>query len=229
MQIPRQLILDIRPEAPLRFDTFLPGDNLEVSAALYLAAQGTPGDAVLYLWGPVGCGRTHLLQATVAMAQAQGLAAHYLQHNLPADLPSGNSVLAIDDVAGLDADDQVRLFSLINQARAIDVGASNRAGVVVVGEVAPATLPVRDDLRTRLGSGLVFQVRPLNEAQRAAAIRDRAAARGLTLPEDVIRYLLSHGRRDLPSLLAVVDALDTASLSLKRPITVPLLRDVLAA
>ena len=128
-------------------------------------------------------------------------------------------LLAVDDVDDLDAAAQVRLFSLVNQAR-------EGGGVVLAaGAAAPAHLPVRQDLATRLAWGLVFGLRPLNEADRATALRERGAARGLELPDEVVRYLLSHGRRDLPTLLASVDALDAYSLSLKRPLTVPLVRD----
>jgi DnaA family protein len=83
-------------------------------------------------------------------------------------------------------------------------------------------------LATRLGAGLVFQVSPLNEVQCAEAVRERAQARGLVLSDEMLRYLLVHARRDLKSLLAVVDRLDELSLSRKRPASPGLLREVLA-
>ena len=130
-----------------------------------------------------------------------------------------SGLLAVDDVDRLDGEAQVRLFSLINQAR------EGAGTVLAAGPAAPAQLALREDLATRLGWGLVFGLRPLNEAARATAIHERAATLGLQLSEEVVRYLLSHGRRDLPSLLASVDALDAYSLSLKRPVTVPLVRE----
>jgi len=215
---PRQLILDIRPEAPPRFDNFLPGDNFEAASACYLAADSAGGEAVIYLWGEVGCGRTHLLQAAVAHAREAGRVADYCAHDVPEDLPQ---FLAVDAVDDLSPEAQIRLFSLIIRAR------DGLGSILVAGGKPPSALALREDLRTRLGSGLVFQLHPLNEAQRAEAVRERAVARGMRIPEEVVCYLITHSRRDLPSLLAVVDALDVLSLSLKRPLTVPLLREIL--
>lgn len=217
----RQLVLNIQPEAAPRFDNFMPGDNLELLLALDSLARAELHESVLYVWGAPGSGRSHLLRATVAEAIRHGRDAHYIAAGapLPDDLPA---LVAVDDVDGLDGEAQVRLFSLINQAR-------DGAGVVLAaGPAAPAHLALREDLATRLSWGLVFGLRPLNEADRATAIHERASALGLLLSEDVVRYLLSHGRRDLPSLLATIDALDAYSLSLKRPVTVPLVREYLS-
>lgn len=216
----RQLILNIQPEAQPRFDNFLPGDNLELLLALDTLARGELRETVVYVWGAPGSGRSHLLRATVDEALAQGRAATcQAGPGLPADLAG---LLAVDDVDRLDGDDQVRLFSLVNQAR------EGAGTVLAAGTAAPAQLAVREDLASRLSWGLVFGLRPLNEADRATALRERAAARGLDLSDEVVRYLLTHGRRDLPSLLAGVDALDAYSLSLKRPLTVPLVRQFLS-
>jgi DnaA family protein len=220
MRDTRQLVLNIQPEAAPRFDNFMPGDNLELLLALDAMARGELNESVVYAWGVAGSGRSHLLRATVDEARQFGHAASYVADgHLPEDL---TGLLAVDDVDALDADGQVRLFSLINQAR------DGAGTVLAAGSVAPAHLAVREDLATRLSWGLVFGLRPLNEADRATAVRERAASLGLNLGDDVVRYLLSHGRRDLPSLLATVDALDAYSLSLKRPVTVPLVREYLS-
>lgn len=217
----KQLILNIRPDAPPSFHNYLPGDNIEAAAALYLAAGGAPGEAVLYCWGEAGCGRTHLLRACVAWAVESGRHALYGRGSsaLPEDLPD---LLAVDDVEGLDEAGQVALFSLINQAKMA------QKTVVVAGSVAPAQLNLRRDLTTRLGSGLVFWLHVLNDEQRAQAVRERAAAHGLLLSEDVLRYVLHHARRDLPSLLMLIDRLDELSLSHKCPLTLPRVRAWLA-
>jgi DnaA family protein len=77
------------------------------------------------------------------------------------------------------------------------------------------------------GAGLVFQLRLLTDEEKAEALTSRASVRGFTLRAELVDYLLHHGRRDLPSLMAVVEALDEYSLQTKRPITLPLLREVL--
>jgi DnaA family protein len=99
--------------------------------------------------------------------------------------------------------------------------------LLVSGTQAPAFLTLRDDLRTRLGWGLVYQVHALNDDEKAQALIQHAQARGFDLPSEVTTYLLRHGRRDLPALLATLDALDEHCLRLKRAATVPLLKEVM--
>lgn len=222
MRDQRQLILNIQPEASPRFDNYLPGDNLEVLLALEYLARGELRETILYVWGAPGMGRSHLLKATVAEAQRFGRTAHYVGSGaaLPVELPQ---LLAVDDVDQLDTEAQVRVFSQINQIRETGAGA-----LLVAGPCAPTQLALREDLASRLSWGLVFALRPLGEADRIVAVRERAASLGLELSEEVMHYLLAHGRRDLPSLLACVDDLDVRSLSLKRPVTVPMVRDCLS-
>jgi len=216
----RQLILDIRPDAPPRFDNFLAGRNAEAVAALRALASGATGEALVYVWGEPGSGKSHLLQACVAAVQEQGKSARYVAPGvgLPEALPA---LLAVDAADVLSPEAQVALFSLINRAR------EGEGRIVVAGNRAPAQLPLRPDLTTRLGWGLVFALTGLDQAERTAALQARAAARGLQLPSEVMSYLLTHCRRDLPGLLATVDALDEYSLSRKRPVTLPLLREML--
>lgn len=130
---------------------------------------------------------------------------------------------AVDDVETLDEGSQIALFNAINEARQ----AGSR--VLVAGNAPPARLPLREDLRSRLGWGLVYQVKSLSDADRAVYLRAEAARRGLRIPEEVIAYLLAHARRDLPTLVAILDALDRASLERQRPVTVPLTRETLEA
>lgn len=194
-----QLLLELAPPPSPDFDNFVPGRNARALAALREAAAGRPAAPVIYLWGDPGCGRTHLVRA----AAAAGLA-------------------AADDVEGLDPAAQVALFDAINEAR------SAGSAVVVAGAAAPAHVPVREDLRTRLGSGLVFELVPLSESEKADALRARAAALGMRLPEDVLAYLLTRLRRDMGTQIAVLEALDRYSLAHRRALTLPLVRAALA-
>jgi len=211
----RQLILDLRPDSPPDFANYLPGPNAEALAALRAHLPGQTREPVLYLWGEAGVGKSHLLRA---WARALGALLPAGDQPLP---PPPVAALALDDVGTLDADNQIRLFSLINSVREL-------GGLLVAGgALPPAQLPLRPDLATRLAQGLVFRLLPLSDTDKAAALAVRAEGRGLRLPEEVSRYLLSHCRRDLPYLLATVDALDTYSLSRKRPVSVPLLKELL--
>lgn len=208
----RQLILDIRPDSPPGFDNFLPGPNAEALAVVRDHAAGMAREPLVYLWGEPGTGKSHLLAAWSAHTHAHTA--------IPLPEPPVDW-LAVDDVASLDGDDQIRLFNLINAAR--DSGGR----ILATGAAPPTQLGLRADLATRLAQGLVFRLQSLSEADKAAAIAIRAEARGLRLPDEVARYLLMHSRRDLPHLLAMVDALDTFSLSRKRPISIPLLKELL--
>lgn len=216
----RQLILDLRPDAPPTFDNYLPAANGEALQCLRAVTAGRAPDAVIYLWGPAGSGKTHLLQATVDACRKAGGGADYVAAGqaLPPALPA---LLAVDDVQTLEASRQIELFNAINQAR-------EGGGVVLAaGDAPPGRLTLRPDLTTRLAWGLVYALSPLNDADKLMALAERAQARGMTLPTEVARYLLTHCRRDLPYLLTLVDALDAYSLSHRRPVTLTLLKTML--
>lgn len=128
---------------------------------------------------------------------------------------------AVDDVEALSEASQIELFNAINEAR------QSGGRVLAAGHAPPAQLAMRADLKSRLAWGLVYQVKSLTDEERAAYLRAEAGRRGLPMPDEVVAYLLTHLRRDLRSLAAVLDRLDRASLELKRPLTVPLVREAL--
>lgn len=208
----RQLILDIRPDTPADFDNYLPGPNAEACATVRAHAGGLGGEALLYLWGEAGTGKSHLLAAWARHTGA------VVAPPLPEQAVAW---LAVDDVERLDAEAQIRLFTLVNAAR------EGVGRILVCASAPPGQLDLRPDLATRLAQGLVFRLSPLSEADRLAALCARAEAHGLHLPGEVARHLLTHCRRDLPHLLGLVDALDAYSLSRKRPVSLPLLKEVL--
>lgn len=213
-----QMLLGIAPEWIPSLENFVAGRNVELLSALRHALSASQGERCLYLWGEAGSGKTHLLQAIVVSARSAGRSAICLC----GDVPQMNEVVAVDDVETLDEEGQIALFALYNRMR-------ESGGLLLVsGKQAPAFLKLRDDLRTRLGWGLVYQVHALNDAEKAEALRQHAKARGFELPSEVTNYLLRHGRRDLPSLLVTLDALDEHCLRLKRGASVPILKEVMA-
>lgn len=197
----RQLPLEISPAAEPRLDNYVAGANAEALERLRALAAGRLPEAIVYLWGEPGSGRTHLLRGAAALNPALVIA---------------------DDVEALDADAQQALFNAINAAR------EGNAPVLAAGHAPPAALSLREDLRTRLGWGLVYQLRPLTDADKATHLRNEAARRGLRLGDEVVGYLLSHLPRDVASLNAVLDRLDRHSLATQRAVTLPLVRDVLS-
>lgn len=217
-----QLTLDIRPAAEPSLANFVAGANADLLFALGQLARGE-GSGAVYLWGPPGSGRTHLLQATCAAAREAGRGAGYSQAREigadPAAPPGG--LFAADDVESLAEAGQHALFRLFNAT------ASSATSLLLAGPVPPRQLALREDLRTRVGAALVFEVKPLTDEEKVRTLAAHARQRGMRLEPELIGYLLRHGRRDLRWLLAVLDALDQASLQQQRPLTLPLLREIL--
>ena len=219
----KQLALELSACADPSFGNFVTGANAEVVCALRALAQGEHAERFFYLWGAPGSGRTHLLAAVVAtsvrkpalLANARDGAGTIADFE-----PQG--LLALDGVENLEANAQASLFNLYNRIRAAS------GALVVSGSLPPGGLPVRLDLATRLAWGLVYEVRALSDEDKAVAMRERALEHGFALPQDACEYVLRHGRRDLPSLLALIDSLNRYSLETRRNITLPLVREVMS-
>ncbi|MFZ2541787.1 MAG: DnaA regulatory inactivator Hda [Gallionella sp.] len=217
-----QLLLDISPDWQPSLDNFVVGRNPELISALRHALSGTASERCFYVWGEAGSGKSHLLQACVSAALEMLHSAVYVQGSVPTQsMDMGATVVVVDDVETLDDASQIGLFDLYNQMR--DSGGM----LLVSGKESPLHLKLRDDLRTRLGWGLVYQLHGLSEEEKAQALMQHAHERGFVLPAEVTQYLLRHGRRDLPSLMAVLDALDEHSLRLHRAPSVPLLKEIM--
>lgn len=215
-----QLVFELVAPEAATFASFVAGRNAEAVAALERLSTGG-GEAGVVVWGASGAGKSHLLAACVAAAARAGRAAHLVATPSLADPASADdrALVAVDDVDRADDAAAARLFTLYNALR-------ERGGTLVASStVPPARLALRDDLRTRLGWGLVFEIVPLADDEKAAALAAYARARGFALGDDVIDYLLAHGRRDMRALVATLAALDRRSLAQKRPVTVPLVRE----
>jgi len=217
-----QLLLDIAPDRQPTLDNFVAGRNLELLSVLRHALAGGSSERSFYLWGEAGSGRSHLLHACVRAALDERRSAVYARGSVPRMASEGPAeVVAVDDVERLDEAAQIELFDLYNRMR--DSGGM----LLVSGTQSPLHLRLRDDLRTRLGWGLVYRVHGLSDAEKKQALMQHAQSRGFALPPEVTQYLLRHGRRDLPSLMAALDALDEHSLRLHRAPSVPLLKEIL--
>ncbi len=200
----KQLLLDIQPLAPATLDNFIAGSNEEALHSLKMAIDGANEARFIYLWGTPGSGKSHLLQACNDLA---------LERDLPLSV--------VDDVHTLDEEAQIELFNYFNQLRA-------SGGILITsGNAAPTQMGLRDDLATRLAWGLVYQLHPLSDEEKAKALKTHAKERGMKLPDEVVDYCLRYLRRDLPTLMAILNALDKWSLTEKKPITVPMLKKML--
>lgn len=202
---------------------FAPGPNAHVIGLLRQWLAGGLAMHSLYLWGPAGVGKTHLLRASVDEVAGIGRAGRYLAAGmaLAPECAMGLHLLAVDDVGQLAVPSQAVLFTLLNQA------AEQGPRLLLAGDNAPAGLGLRADVTTRISHGLVLQVRALTDADKHEALRQHAQARGFELAPEAAEYLLRHGQRDLPSLMRVLEAADRYSLQEQRAVTATLLREVL--
>jgi len=210
----QQLILDIRPPAQPDLARFVAGHNIELMAQLDAMLDGTATERMVYVWGAPGSGKSYLLAAWAHACAARGFSV---------DLTGQDAAQAViaDQVDAWDDAQQHAGFAAFNRVR-------EAGGLwLAAGSVAPADLPLMPELRTRLGWGLVFQLQGLDDAEKRAALAQHAETLGFRLEPQVADYLLNHTARDMQSLLRVLEALDRFSLETRRPITLPLLRQLL--
>jgi DnaA family protein len=217
----KQIPLAISAGAARSFDGFLPGANVQALDHLRALAPHAPP---VYLWGAAGTGKTHLLQALVQRLHEDGQRVGWFDGTDPSPwvFDDGWSLIAIDGCELLDEPRQQAAFALFVQA------AVHGIPVVAAGRLPPVDLPLREDLRTRLGWGHVFALQPLTEPEVRAVLRREADRRGVRLSDEVMDYLLTRFERDPKHLMAQLDRLDEFSLSMQRAVTVPLLRQMLA-
>lgn len=204
----------------MSFDNFLPGANAEALAHLHALRTGAPP---VFLWGPKGSGKTHLLRALAMDWQQRGgqVGWYDLDTPLPWEVNAKQGLLLMDDCDRFDPDRQQAAFALFVEAAGFGLS------VLASGASPPVDLPVREDLRTRLGWGLIFGLQPLSESEIRAALWLEADRRGIHLSDEVMDYLLTRFARDLKNLMHLLDQIDVFALSHKRNVTVPLLKQML--
>lgn len=218
----RQLVLDLGAEKPQTLENFVIGQNHELLQLMQVFSRGpgaAPHERFVYLWGEAGAGKSHLLHALAAAPAVRYILAGAADTEYLFTPQVG--LYLMDDCDQLSPDAQIAAFALFNQVR------ENGGLLVAAGNKPPTDLSLREDLRTRLGWGLIYQLHSLTDEEKIAALTQAAATRGITLSPGVLPYLITHFRRDMRSLSAMLDALDQYSLETQRPITLPLLRSLL--
>ena len=242
--LPRQIALDLGHTPKPTLDNFIATGNENLIAVLkdiQSRWQNSKGKSALnvdtkmiHLWGASGSGRTHLLSALQLQASELGINAYLLNHDSSMDewracadvLIENNQVpglLCVDDIDHLSEFAQGALFRLHNLIRE----ASHQH--LITTSLAPSSnLQIREDLKTRLVWGLVFQMHALSDSEKLQALQQAATERGLQISNEVAPWLLKHFHRDMPSLMSLLEALDNYSLETKRAITLPLLKEMLA-
>jgi DnaA family protein len=218
-QIPLPMV--VPPEE--RFDTLVVGPNTQAVQHLRHLGQQLAGAAPVYLWGAEGTGKTRLLRALVAERQAAGHQVGWLHPalGLPWVAEEGWSLVVLDDCHLLNAAQQQAAFALFVEA------GSMGWQWAAAGALPPVDLPLRDDLRSRLGWGHVFALQPLADDDAAAVLRREAQRRGIVLGDEVVAYLLTRFERSLTHLMHLLDRLDGFAMAEQRAVTVPLLKKML--
>lgn len=229
----KQLPLPISPPAQPTLHNFVVGDNAAVVAHLRTllasisntsSAHALAAPTPLYLWGPPGCGKTHLLRAGVAACHGAGARVGWFGalDPLPWLLDPTWSLVVVDGCDALSPAAQHAAFVLFTEA------ATHGVPFAAAGTLPPADLPLREDLRTRLAWGHVFAVQPLHEEGTRVALSAEAQRRGFFLTDEVTTYLLHRFPRDLRTLMGLLAHLDEHGLATGRRLTVPLVREFVA-
>ncbi|GAB7127085.1 DnaA regulatory inactivator Hda [Silvimonas sp. JCM 19000] len=217
----QQLVLDLYLPQPPSVEGYVAGENAEPLFMLGEWASGESYASFMYLWGGPSVGKSHLLAA--ARQRVPGaILVDCARQALPLSI-APDAALLVDNVEHLDFEAQIRLFDHFNTLR------EGNGRLIATGPVPPMQLELRTDLTTRLGWGLVYQLKPLSDADKLAALRKQAREWGFDLSTEAAEYLLRHTDRDLVSLQSVLTQANRYALSQKRPVTVPLLREVLHA
>jgi DnaA family protein len=220
----KQLALDIGLARPATLESFFAGPNEAAWKHLQLwSGSPTRSPVPTYLWGAAASGKTHLLQAVQETLREQGASAGWLDPSMaePPEFDERWAVVLLDDVQLYSAVQQHAAFNWFVQAQSL------QRGLLAAGSLPPADLQLREDLRTRLGWGHVFQLQVLSEPERRAVLRQAADARGVFLSDEVMDFILHRFSRDLGSLMQLLEHLDAYALRTQRAITIPLIKSML--
>ncbi|HNW03185.1 MAG TPA: DnaA regulatory inactivator Hda [Burkholderiaceae bacterium] len=220
----KQIALDIGLASGPTLASFFAGPNEAALKHLQLwAGSPTRSPVPTYLWGATGSGKTHLLKAVREALREQGATAGWMDASVlePPEFNEAWSVVLLDDVHLYTAVQQHAAFNWFVNAQ------THQRGLLAAGELPPADLKLREDLRTRLGWGHVFALLPLSEPERRAVLRQQADDRGVFLGDEVMDYMLTRFSRDLGSLTELLSLIDGYSLQTKRPITIALIKSMM--
>ena len=228
----KQLALDIGLATGPTLARFFAGPNEAALQHLRLAAgdgshAGNRSPVPTYLWGEPGSGKSHLLHAVRQSLRDQGSSVGWLDPSVaePPDFDERWAAVILDDVHLYSTAQQATAFNWF--VNAVSPASGSQRWVLAAGSLPPADLPLRDDLRSRLGWGHVFQLHFLDDTARRKVLRQEADARGIFLADEVMDYMLKRFSRDLGSLMQLLFKLDSYSLREKRAVTIPLLKDML--
>lgn len=225
-----QLTLGVGLKDEATFANYFAGSNTQLLKELEKSALGQ-GERVIYFYGAGGQGCTHLLQACCHASNQKNLTSIYIPLasliQYSPDIFEGlesRRLICIDDFHLLSQKPQWEeaFFHAFNRIR--DAGVQ----LIMAANAAPKSLGLQlPDLESRLTWGMVFQLQPLTDDEKLQALIMRARLRGMTLPDEVGKFILTHCPRHMSTLFAALDALDKMSLAAQRKLTIPFVKAVL--
>ncbi|TQV84532.1 DnaA regulatory inactivator Hda [Aliikangiella coralliicola] len=223
-----QLPLNVQLNDNANFDNFLSGDNLQLVEKL-TKLTATSAEFI-FVWGSAESGKTHLAQALCNHFNQQAWSAAYLplaNRDLSAEILDGMSVMelvCIDDLASVEKDKawEEGLFDLYNNLKL------EQKNLVVFSASPPAKSSIKlADLKSRLSAMEIYKIEPLNDEQKITLLQKRAANRGMDVPADVAKFILSRQSRSVSDLIDILDQIDHSSMVLQRKVTIPLIKEIL--
>jgi DnaA-homolog protein len=220
----KQMALDIGLATGPTLENFFAGPNAAALEHLRLwAGNPTRSPVPTTLWGQGGSGKSHLLKAVREVLREQGAQVGWIDAGVaePPAFDESWAAVMLDDVHLYTAVQQHAAFNWFVNAQ------SHQRWVLAAAESPPGQLKLREDLRTRLGWGHVFQLQVLTEPERRAVLRQEADARGVFLGDEVMDFMLTRFSRDLGSLMHLLGQLDAYALQTKRAVTIPLIKSML--
>lgn len=224
----KQIALDIGLATGPTLESFFSGPNAAALSHLkqWVSEQSSAparSPVPTYLWGIAGSGKTHLLKAALEALREQGAIVGWLDASVlePSEFNEDWAAVMMDEVHLYSAAQQHAAFNWFVNSQ------THQRGVLAAGELPPADLKLRDDLRTRLGWGHVFQLQALSDPERRSVLRQAADARGIFLGDEVMDYILTRFSRDLGSLMELLNLMDRYALQTKRGITIPLIKSMM--
>jgi DnaA family protein len=227
MQVP----LEFEFQGNQTFASYFPGNNAEIIAQLRLLA--THGEEQqLYVWGDVGSGKTHLLQACCQQAKQAGKDPFYLQLNADS-LPSTELLAGLENLELVCFDNLQAIAGHLDWEQALfgfyNAHRQNNHHLLLAADCPPKYLPFElPDLKTRMAWGLTLKIQSLREDQLIEALSYRARFLGFDISPNVGKFLLNHWVHDLPSLWRLLETIDHATLAEQRKLTIPFLKKILS-
>ncbi len=224
----KQLALDIGLAPVPTLSNFVPVGNEAALEHLRLwSGSPTRSPVPTFLWGAGGSGKTHLLLAVREAFREHGARVGWMDAATlnPPDYDESWEAVLLDDCHLYTAAQQAMAFNWFVHAQTPPQGSAR--WVLAAAALPPSDLQLREDLRTRLGWGHVFQLHALGETERRAVLRRAADERGVFLSDEVMDFMLNRFSRDLSSLMMLLDQLDAYALRTQRAITIPLIRSML--